>query len=166
MTLKEIVLFRHAKKGSQIHDPELALEGLQQAQALVQVVKTNELPPPQQLIVSPKRRAQQTFARLQVELQIPLVVNPALDERTSNETRAEFNTRINHFLFNELLFKKVSCVYLCTHHDWLEVFAEVSPLNEDISSDILYLPPAAYYHMSINPDDSRDWTLIKKGQIL
>lgn len=166
MALQEIVLFRHAKKSSQFHDPELAAEGLKQAQTLVTVVKKNELPLPQQLIASPKRRAQQTFARLQEELRIPLVAHAALDERTYDETRSSFNARIHHFLFKELPFKKGNCVYLCTHLDWLEVFAEMSPLNEDISADILHLPPAAYYHMAINPEDAEDWTLIKKGQIL
>lgn len=166
MALQEFVLFRHAKKSYQIHDPELAPEGLKQAQALVQVVKANELPLPQQLLCSPKRRAQQTLARLHEELQIPLMVEPALDERTSEETRAEFDGRIKHFLFKDLPFKKASCVYLCSHLDWLEAFAELAPLNVDILSDILHLPPAAYYYMAINPDDSRDWTLIKKGQIL
>lgn len=166
MALKEMVLFRHAKKSYQIQDPELAPEGLKQAQSLVQVVKKNELPLPQQLICSPKRRAQQTLARLHEELQIPLIAESALDERASDETRADFEGRIKHFLFKNLLFKKVPCVYLCSHLDWLEAFALLAPLNVDILWEVLHLPPAAYYHIAINPDDTKDWTLIKKGQIL
>jgi len=166
MAQKEIVLFRHAKKEFQSSDPDLSPEGVKQAQMIVQIVQKHKLPQPQHLISSPRRRAQQTLVHLQEEFQIPLIVDPALDERTTHETRLEFKTRINHFLFKDLPLKSFSCAFLCTHLDWIEMFAEISPLNVDISSDILHIPPAYYYHMSISHDDAKEWTLIQKGQIL
>lgn len=167
MALKEIVLFRHAKKATNSADPDLSQEGLKQAQSLVAIVKKNSLPLPQQLLSSPRRRAQQTLMQLQEEFQIPLVLEPALDERSPHETRMAFKSRINHFLFKDLPSKSKECVFLCTHLDWFEIFAEISPLDIDITSDILHLPPASYYHIAVHPQDpSLPWTLVQKGQVL
>lgn len=165
MALKEFVLFRHAKKNFDSHDPDLSPDGFKQAQKIVEKVLNKELPTPQVLFTSPKKRAQQTLSFLQEELQIPLLIDPALDERTSNEKSLDFKNRINQFLSKELPYKNVSYAFLCTHLDWLETFAELSPLNIDISSEILHVPPAHFYHVSLNHEMRFPWELIKKGVI-
>ncbi len=165
MTNKEIILFRHAKKNFDSADPELSAEGIKQAESLVQIVQQNKLPHPQKLISSPKRRAQQTFIHLHEALQIPLVVESALDECGPKETRQDFKQRINHFLFKDLPRKSSSCLFLCTHLDWIEVFAELSDLDINVTSELLLLPPAAFYHLSFNSEGPQEWSLIQKGQI-
>lgn len=165
MALKEFVLFRHAKKNFDGSDPELSIDGFQQARSLVEVVKRQELIKPQLLLCSPRKRARQTLAPLQEAFDIPLMIHPALDERLPEESRAHFKNRIYQFLIKELPQKNTSSVFLCTHFDWIEIFVEVVPLKEDLSSDILHLPPASYYHVALSQDPQTPWDLIKKGEI-
>jgi broad specificity phosphatase PhoE len=164
MALEKFVLFRHAHKESWSDDPELSEKGHRQAILIAEKVHRNGLPHPGRLLSSPKKRAQQTFVPLEEEFQIPLIIEPQLDERNHHETGKEFETRIKNFLQFQLPHYSEACVYLCTHLDWLEVFSLIAPLKNDIASEILHLPPAHYYYFSITPGD-RPWELIKRGGI-
>lgn len=165
MPLKEFVIFRHAQKSSWSNDPDLSQEGHRQALQITNHVSRRHLPTPQQLISSPKKRAQQTLIPLQEQLQIPLLIEPILDERSTNETGQEFENRVKSFLQDALPQKNHSCLYLCTHLDWLEVFSWAAPLVDDISSEILHLPPAHFYHVAISNERNQPWQLLKKGGI-
>jgi broad specificity phosphatase PhoE len=163
MTLKQFVIFRHAHRLSGGSNPELSEFGLRQAEQLAELVLQNGLPRPELLLTSPKQRAKQTFAPLKKTLQIPHVSDPVLDERSSAERGAEFEARVKEFLRNDLPTRSESCIYLCTHLDWLEVFGWAAPLLEDLSEDIRHLMPAHYFHIQLGPDANSPWTLIKKG---
>lgn len=165
MALKEIVLFRHAQKGSWTNDPELSEQGHRQALLIVELVHRELLPRPHQLLTSPKKRAQQTLIPLQEEFQIPLIIEPTLDERNSYETGREFEARIKSFVQEEIPQQQSSCLFMCTHLDWLEVFSWAAPLIVDISSDILDIPPAHYYHFELDKDQKNPWKLVKKGGV-
>ncbi len=165
MALKEFVLFRHAQKSSWTNDPDLSEEGHRQALLIVELVYQQLLPRPTQLLSSPKKRAQQTLIPTQEELQIPLIIEPTLDERSTLETGRDFETRIKTFVQHALPKKPHSCLFMCTHLDWLEVFSWAAPLSTDISSDILHVPPAHYYHFALSNDENSPWKLIKKGGV-
>lgn len=163
--MKEIVIFRHAQKDSWQANPTLSDYGQKQAQNLVTLVNTSQLPAPSLLISSPKKRAQQTFIPLQEKFQIPLVLDPALDERSNHETGREFEARIKQFIHYDLVQNAVPCMFLCTHLDWLEIFAWTAPLQDDLMSEVLHLPPAHYYYFQIEETPSAPWVLHKKGGV-
>lgn len=165
MALKEFVLFRHAKKNFDSIDPDLSQDGLKQALRILESVQKNELPTPQFLFTSPKKRAQQTLSILQEELQIPLIIEPALDEQNSEEPSSAFRNRVIQFLTKDLPSKNINFAFLCTHLDWLEMFAAVAPLKVDLSSEIIHIPPAHYYHVSLSREANHPWDLLKKGGI-
>jgi broad specificity phosphatase PhoE len=163
MALKEFVIFRHAHRLSGGSDPELSEVGRQQATRLVQLVQQKLLPVPQMLLSSPKLRARQTLAPLKKALQIPHGIDPNLDERTRDENGATFENRVKNFLREELPVRSESCIYLCTHLDWLEVFGWAAPVIEDLSADLRHLQPADYFHFQLGAELSHPWSLIKKG---
>lgn len=165
MALKEFVLFRHAKKNFDSIDPDLSRDGFEQAARILEAVQKNKLPLPQVLLTSPKKRAQQTLSYLQEELQIPLFIETALDERGPEESSSQFHRRVTEFLSKELPYKNVQFAFLCTHLDWLEAFALIAPLKIDISSEIIHIPPAQYYHVAISNDQKQAWEIVKKGGI-
>ncbi len=185
LPIREIVLFRHAQKKMSFHigsqNPELSSEGHRQAQTLVQYIHNNTLPHPNLLLTSPKIRAQQTFQPIQDSFKIPLIIAPSLDERVQNENSLSFELRVKQFLLDELFNsysrhfvstpykEKVNtnnaCIYICTHLDWLEVFSWAAPLSDDISSEVLHLPPAHFYHVEINSELNEPWKLLKKGMV-
>lgn len=146
----KLSLFRHAEKQSDwTYDPVLSPYGEKQALKLSQNVQSNLLPRPDQLYVSPKKRAQATFAPLSKDLKIPLAVQLALDEKHKGEDSGSFRLRVQNYLkgFNKTTSETV---YLCTHMDWLEEALSLIPCDTDLSqlSDF-YWAPAAYLHFEI-----------------
>jgi phosphohistidine phosphatase SixA len=166
MALQEFVIFRHAQKSGWTADPELSSEGFRQAQLIVETVRKKGLPKPDLLISSPRKRAHQTLQPLHETFQVPLHIHPGLDERNSPETGKDFENRVKLFLETDLLTQNAACLYLCTHLDWLEVFGWAAPLELDIASDILHLPPAHYYHIQIDKVANAPWKIKKRGGIL
>jgi broad specificity phosphatase PhoE len=128
----KIYLFRHAEKASPFHpNPGLSDQGQEQASRLWERVQNAELPRPHALWVSPKKRARQSFQVLAENLNLPLNVDEALDEKQNGESHAEFHDRV------ALVFDKAAgedgVIFLCTHMDWLEEAAAVIPGAEDFS---------------------------------
>lgn len=165
MKLREIVIFRHAQKASWAADPDLSSEGLRQAREIVHLVQKGTLPKPELLLSSPRRRAQQTLTPVQEHFQIPLLLRPALNERESSENAKRFEDRIKIFLHQELPQERSTCIFLCTHLDWLEVFSWAAPLNEDIGQEIFGMPPAHFYHIELETDPSSPWKILRKGSV-
>ena len=165
MTLKEFVVFRHAQKSSWIADPDLSEEGHQQAQLLVDLVRLKMLPTPDLLLCSPKKRSQQTFLPLHQELQIPIEIDPILDERGNAEKGLHFENRIKNYLDLTLPQKPHNCVFICTHLDWMEIFGLMAPIDVDITSEVIHMPPAFYYHFSLVADPQGLWKLIRKSKV-
>ncbi len=115
----QVLLFRHAKKSYEpFGDPVLTKDGLNQANALTQLISKNRLPLPTQLLVSPKTRAKQTFEKISEFLNLTLAIRDELEERKSFENSQDFRRRVQYFL--NFCEDQNGILYLCTHHDWIE----------------------------------------------
>lgn len=114
-----VVLFRHAEReNSGSADPGLSKKGCQQALSLAKDFQTLHLPNPTRILVSPKRRSQQTFQPLSETTGKSSVIDKSLDERQTSETAGQFESRVFQFL--ESLSDQVGNCYICTHLDWIE----------------------------------------------
>lgn len=130
----KLVLFRHATRSPyDAGDSSLSVHGHAQAEALpTQLSPNGALPVPTRLLVSPKRRAKETFTPLSRATELPLEIEKRLDERRQNESGTEFKNRIVA-LVDELAKRSAAsdCVFLCSHLDWLE--AAMIHLPHDLS---------------------------------
>lgn len=130
----KLVLFRHATRSPYDGgDSVLSAKGRAQAEGIVgQISPQGPLPAPTRLLVSPKRRARETFTPLSNTLHIGLEVETRLDERSQVETGGEFRERIESLFSDlEVLVSPNSCVWLCTHLDWIE--AAMVTMNHDLN---------------------------------
>ncbi len=118
------VLLRHATRSATgLGDSSLNALGSNQAEALAQrcLAPHGPLPHPTHLLVSPKLRARETLQPLSETTRLHLKIDERLDERHQNETSAEFMARVRQFLAEvEQTPEKDSCVFICSHLDWLE----------------------------------------------
>jgi len=127
----KVVLLRHAARYA--HDPgdcSLTSYGLAQAEALARATfPQGDLPVPTRLLASPKKRAQQTLTPLSQFTQVQLEIDLRLDERKQNETSKEFDQRITSLItdFTQPPPISDSCVYLCSHFDWLQTASILIP---------------------------------------
>lgn len=134
----KVVILRHAtRSASGMGDSPLNNLGLLQAQKLARdlLSPAGPLPHPTHLWASPKLRSQQTLAPLSLTTGIALKIDPRLDERHSGESANAFVARIQDFLDDIAALEPnpETCVYFCTHLDWLE---EVMPMLDSDMSDI------------------------------
>jgi phosphohistidine phosphatase SixA len=124
----KVVLIRHATRAAQgLGDCPLNAVGKSQAENLATqwVSPLGPLPPPTRLIASPKKRAQETLKPLSLGARVDLETDPRLDERHQNETATEFETRVKSVigdLSGPDTQARESCIYLCSHLDWIEAF--------------------------------------------
>lgn len=131
----KLYLFRHAEKASLFHpDPQLSALGMQQATALLKKVQNSELPRPDQLWVSPRLRAQQSFQALAEGLNIPLQTHAELDEKFASENRHQFRERIDQVLLKAQ--GQTGVLYVCSHYDWLEESLQLIPCTTDLMHEI------------------------------
>lgn len=165
MAIQEFVIFRHAHKADWSADPELSPDGHRQAQLIAKLVRSNILPTPDLLLCSPKKRSEQTFTPMRDDLNIPLIIDPALDERGNAEKGRLFENRVKRVIEVELPARPQSCVFLCTHLDWLEIFGWMAPIDTDITAEVIHMPPANFYHIGISTDPNALWRLIRKGKV-
>lgn len=132
----KIYLFRHAEKSAHFQpNPGLSERGAAQALLLAEKVGQSELPRPTQLWVSPKKRAQQSFAPLAEKIEIPLKIVAELDERTHEENRPQFHERIRQVIatLEKEADQKNQVIYLCSHSDWLEEALALIPADTDLT---------------------------------
>ena len=124
----KFVLFRHGSKGfTPFEDPELNAQGFQQSIKLAELVKSNGLPKPTRLFVSPKRRTSQTFYPVSKEFSLDIQIKDELDLRQPEESQGEFRSRIQGFLDfvagheqSPAKPDKDEVIFACTHYDWIE----------------------------------------------
>ena len=122
-------MLRHgARSPHDFGDSSLNADGRAQAEALARAISPQgPLPAPTALASSPKRRAKETLAPLAAALQLRLTVDQRLDERHQNETMKEFEARIRALLDELASGGRDTCVYLCSHLDWLELALALLP---------------------------------------
>ncbi len=161
----KFVLFRHAHKGSSPYDdPELSKQGQEQAASLVHLINRAEIPKPNQLLVSPRRRTSQTFYPVSREFNLQSKIQKALDQRNSNESHAEFRERVSQFLMQaDQLESAGSVVYVCTHYDWIEEAMTLINCDKDLNSfEFSHWSPAQHLIFEVH---EKLWKLIKKGKL-
>ena len=166
----KVVILRHATRSpSGMGDSPLNTFGLSQAQMLAHELLSprGPLPHPTHLWASPKLRAQQTLAPLSQAVAIPLKTDARLDERHSGESSQDFVVRIRELIrdASNLPPTPETCLYFCTHLDWLE---EVMPLLDSDMSELEISTPwstAEYrvYQLDGAPG-SQIWKLKTRGR--
>lgn len=128
------VVFRHGEKELQGHDPDLSSRGHEQARRLVEKVRKGQLPKPNALYVSTKKRTLQTFSPLGREFKVKPQIRAELTERVPGETVEKFRFRIQEFLLKLMLqHQDNEVIYLCTHFDWIEEFLTTIECDADLS---------------------------------
>lgn len=159
----KFVLFRHAHKGIlPFEDPDLSPQGHLQAEQISRDVSAGKIPAPTRLLVSPKRRAGQTFLPVAQERGLPLTVQSALDQHLSGETTSEFRDRIRIFI-NSLTaqFSGADVIYACTHYDWIEEAMSLIPSDRDLNTfEFSHWSPTQYLVFEVGADQ---WTYLQKG---
>jgi broad specificity phosphatase PhoE len=139
----KVVILRHATRSpSGMGDSPLNSVGLLQARKLATecLSPLGPLPTPTHLWASPKKRAQQTLTPLSETSGVALKTESRLDERHQSESMQDFTQRIRAVLaeVGQLSPAPETCVYLCTHLDWLE---EAMPLiDSDMTENEMAMP--------------------------
>ncbi len=166
----DVVLFRHAKKGMlPFEDPNLSPEGFTQSERLPDVVQKQGLPIAHELWASEKIRTHQTFQALATVLQITTATKVELNLRNETETQKMFRDRVQ-ILIDELSLSARnnttnSCIYLCTHYDWIEEAMTLIPSDRNLGSyEFSSWAPAQFIHFEINFETTKSiWRFVKKG---
>lgn len=132
----KLILFRHAHKGfTPFDDPELSVQGFEQSARLVEMTKQNTLPEPSTLLVSPKRRASQTFIPLSKEYNLKLDIQAELDQHSPMESGSDFRKRVQSFINKmEAQSSSQSNIFACTHYDWIEEAMTLINCDKDLNS--------------------------------
>lgn len=159
----KFVLFRHAHKGIlPFEDPELSLQGFEQALRISDLVIKNNLATPTQLFCSPKRRTSQTFYPTAQKLGLKIEARPDLDQRASQESSLEFRNRVLKFLQQtEKLQNDKPTIFACTHYDWIEEAMALINCDKDLNSfEFSHWPPTQYVEFEIQ---NNLWKVIQKG---
>lgn len=126
ITLKKIILIRHAHRetgADRDRDNGLSDKGQKQAKSVAKFFKeysnktdTN----PNALYSSPKLRCQETLVPLSKLLNLPIAVEPLLDEPSSH---AAMQYSIQNFL-EKWIASNENCTVLCSHGDWIPAFVK------------------------------------------
>ncbi len=162
----DVVLFRHAKKGlTPFDDPDLSPEGFMQSQLLPLTVQKQNLPPATALWASEKIRTHQTFKGLSLALGINTITRAELNLRADFENQKMFQKRVQSLIdelsLNSQKYSTNSCIYMCTHYDWIEesmalIACDKNLLNFEFSS----WAPAQFVHFKTS---ETQWKFITKG---
>lgn len=161
----KFVLFRHAHKGILPYDdPELSIQGFEQAVRISTLIKRQSLPLPTHLFVSPKIRTSQTFYPTSKEFNLKIELQPDLDQQSSRENRLDFKKRVQHFLQQTQFSEQAdSVIFACTHYDWIEQSMTLINCDKDLNSfEFLHWSPAGHIVFEIQ---SNKWILINKGNV-
>ncbi|MCC2679335.1 MAG: phosphoglycerate mutase [Pseudobdellovibrio sp.] len=164
----KFVLFRHGSKGfTPFEDPELNAQGFQQSIKLAELVKSNGLPSPTRLFVSPRRRTSQTFYPVSKELSLEMQIKEELDLRQPEESQSEFRSRIQGFLdfiarqSNLPAQQNNEVIFACTHYDWIEESLTLIDCDKNLNSfEFSHWGPSQFLIFEI---DNSGWKVLKKG---
>lgn len=159
---KEIFVFRHAEKDySAEADPPLSIRGLKQAEKLAKAVEEGQIPRPQKLWSSPKRRALQSFLPLSELLGLEITVDPMLDQRIYSESGRDFGQRVRSFIDQKLTLQNEFPLFICTHSDWIENLGWAAPLKGNLNIGQLILTSGHYLKFEL--DDKGLWRYLSRG---
>lgn len=117
--MKNIVFVRHAHRDTydKSEDNGLSSKGREQVENLVTQFKNSKLPKARLFWSSPKLRCQETLQPLANLNDSQMIIEPLLDEQTSEESHKDFMKRVKQ------LAKKISAlsetIYVCSHGDVL-----------------------------------------------
>lgn len=114
-----LILMRHGAR--ETYGDKLSLEGLRQANALVDAVEKGQIPRPEQILSSPKVRTQSTVQPIATKASLKVRIDENLNERERTESGAEFDARVKAWLVQYT--NKTSGpwpILACSHVDWLE----------------------------------------------
>ena len=128
---KTLFVVRHAHRDviDRSLDNGLSEKGRKQALAVGGYLA--KLLPDQTLIFSsPRIRCQETLEPLSRQKNIPVVIEPLLDERGSSENIHDFSKRISEWI-QKWKESPVQTMVVCSHGDWIPVFA-YQLLGQDI----------------------------------
>lgn len=159
----KFVLFRHAHKGIvPFEDPELSLQGYEQAALILDLIKKENLPKPTHLYASPKRRTAQTFYPTSKEFNLKIEVQPDLDQQNPQEANLDFRKRVQHFLKQiENAQLPDSVIFACTHYDWIEESMALISCDKDLNSfEFSHWSPTQHIVFEL---EKNHWKLLKKG---
>jgi phosphohistidine phosphatase SixA len=162
----KFILFRHAHKGVlPFEDPELSLQGFEQAAKISNLMQNQQLPTPTRLLVSPKRRTSQTFYPTSKVLGLNLEVQKELDQHLSFESNPDFRLRISWFI-SQLAQSSADqdVIWVCTHYDWIEEAMAMMNSDKDLSSfEFSHWSPTQYVVFELAPHDKTLWVYQQKG---
>jgi broad specificity phosphatase PhoE len=164
----KVVLIRHATRETQgLGDCSLNAAGKSQAENLASkwVSPHGPLPLPTRLIASPKKRARETLKPLGLGSRVDVETDARLDERHQNETAAEFEARVKSViaeLSRPNAQARESCIYLCSHLDWIEAFLIHVP--SDLSEQEAYAGWSTAEFRVFRIDEGL-WSLKQSGAI-
>lgn len=157
----KFVIFRHGEKSNESHDPSLNIEGFKQAENALKLLVESRLPRPSKIYTSPKIRTQQTLKPIADFSKLKLNPTPLLDLRQNNETPKDFRLRVQEFLVGFQL-ELLSCVYICTHQDWIEEFLSIIESSTDLTQSKYNFWPSGQY-MVFEKDEI--WDLLEYKRI-
>lgn len=168
-----IFLFRHGDRTSRgssgLQEPDLSPTGQNQADQLRLWVERGTLPRPGALWVSPRIRAQKTFAPLAQNLGLELQIQTDLDERQSSESALVFRDRMIRgleaaaSLSGRLRSRNEGALFCCSHYDWLEEALTWIPADEDLPMQGQPLwSPGSFVGFEI---ENEIWKVQQKGQL-
>lgn len=138
----DLIILRHAEKNPGFAvDPSLSTHGLEQAEALAEILTMPRWGRPHKLFASPKQRTQQTLRPLANKLGLPIEILPELDERRRDETGSDFQRRIDQLVDTVTESTQIhrkrsptlsSSMIWCSHFDWIEEFRGRIDCEEDL----------------------------------
>ncbi len=159
----KFVLFRHAHKGIlPFEDPELSLQGFDQAAGIIELIKNEKIPLPTHLYVSPKRRTSQTFYPTSKQFNVKIETQPDLDQQNPNENVLSLKKRVENFLTQiQSSSAAESVVFACTHYDWIEESMTLINCDKDLKSfEFSHWSPTQHVVFEL---ENNLWKFIKKG---
>ncbi len=155
-----VFFFRHGDRLSG-KDPSLSEMGQLQASRLPAFLEKNEIPIPQVLWVSPRKRSQQTFAVLAREKNLPCEIIKDLDERLPGESSAVFRARVQGVI--NRIPKVRKNIFLCSHFDWLEEAMSCIFDQGVVEAATLMWPAGGFIAFEI---DDNNWMSTTTGQVV
>lgn len=162
-----IYIFRHADKESDFSDdPSLSEKGFEQANQLAASLASKELPTPNRIWVSEKKRTSQTAAIASQRFAIPIEQQKDLDERKHSEDRAQFKKRIQNAL-NRAEDSALN-LFLISHMDWVAEAMTLINTSDSFSNQQHYDSfGAAWKTCEFVGFEVRDgeWHLIQTGRV-